>query len=176
MSVATHANGRPSRKKLRKRKAMKCRGFSEALIFPGQAELMFFLTSGLRKSRTVAPLARFRFGAFFQSGFARELYAAFVVDADAFDPNHVADVRHIFGALYPEVGQLGNMDETVSARENFDKGAEFFDGDNPALLGLPNLDFARHAADNFCCPRHALPAGGVDALRAIVLDVTFSPG
>jgi hypothetical protein len=28
---------------------MKFRGFSEALIFPGQAELTFFLTSELRK-------------------------------------------------------------------------------------------------------------------------------
>src|SRR5438045_9448864 len=104
MSVAAHAIGRPSRKKLRKREAMKRSGFYEALIFPGQAELMFFLTSGLRKSRTVAPLARFRFGGFFQSGFARELYAAFVVDAEPFDLNHIADFRHIFGTLYSEVG------------------------------------------------------------------------
>src|SRR3954451_17995004 len=33
-------------------------------------------------------LASFLLGAFFQCRFARELYAALVVNADAFDPNH----------------------------------------------------------------------------------------
>ena len=54
-------------------------------------------------------LACFFFSAFFQRRLAGKFYAAFVVDADAFDPNHVADLDHVFGALHSKIGKLGNV-------------------------------------------------------------------
>src|SRR5205085_8608487 len=49
------------------------------------------------KSTQLQSLASFLLGAFFQCRFARELYAALVVNADAFDPNHVANLDYVFG-------------------------------------------------------------------------------
>src|SRR2546426_12190702 len=69
-------------------------------------------------------LPSFCFGAFFQRGFAAEFDAALVVDADTFHPDHVADVRYIFGAFHTEVGQLGNVHKPIPAREDFDECAE----------------------------------------------------
>jgi hypothetical protein len=46
------------------------------------------------------------FGALSQCGFAREFHAAFVVDPDAFHPNHLANFGDVFGALNTEVRQL----------------------------------------------------------------------
>src|SRR5256885_365599 len=70
--------------------------------------------------------AGFNFTALLEGGFARKFDATFVVDADAFYPNHFADLRDILDTADPEIGQLGNMHETVFAREHFDKRAELF--------------------------------------------------
>src|SRR2546428_9352591 len=66
------------------------------------------------------------FGAFFQGGFAAEFDAAFVVDADAFYPDHVANVCNVFGAFHTEVRELGNVHKPVPAWEYFDERAELF--------------------------------------------------
>ncbi len=65
------------------------------------------------------------------------------------------------------------MHETVPARENFHKRAELLHRDHASLIGLADLNFACHAADNFFRACHALAAGGVDVYRAVVLDVNF---
>src|SRR5437588_3965828 len=70
--------------------------------------------------RGLGDLARLGFSAFPQRRFARKLDAALVVDADAFYPDHVANVCNIFGAFHPEVRQLGNVHEPVPAWEYFD--------------------------------------------------------
>ena len=88
-------------------------------------------------------LACFFFSAFFQRGFARKFYAAFVVDADAFHPDHVAHLGHVFGSVHAEIRQLGNVDEAVLAREHFDERAELFDRDDAAVIGLADFDLAR---------------------------------
>ena len=44
------------------------------------------------------------------------------------------------------------------------------------MISLADLDFARHAADNFFRARHALAAGGVDVHGAVVFDVNFRAG
>ena len=84
----------------------------------------------------------FNFVAFFQRGFARKFHAALVVDADAFDPDHLADLDDVFGPLHAEVGQLGDVDEAVLAREHFDEGAEFFDRDDATVIDLADFDLA----------------------------------
>src|SRR6266446_10283960 len=66
-------------------------------------------------------LTRFGFGAFFERCFTRKFHAAFVVDPDALDPNDVANLGNVFGSLYPEIRELGNVHESIPARENFDK-------------------------------------------------------
>src|SRR6266404_338193 len=99
-------------------------------------------------------LAGLGFGALFQRRFARKFYATLVVNTDAFDPDHVTNFRDIFRSFYPEICQLGNMDEAVPAGENLDECAKFFHRDDAPLIGLADLDLAGHAADNFFRARH----------------------
>ena len=91
-------------------------------------------------------------------------------------PDHVANFGDVFRSFHPEIRQLGNMHEAVPARENLHKRAEFFHRDDAPLIGLADLDFAGHAADDFFRARHALAAGRVDVHRAVVLDVNFGAG
>jgi hypothetical protein len=71
-------------------------------------------------------LAGFGFGAFFQRSLTAQFDPAFVVDADAFHPSHVADFGYVFGAFYPEIGQLGNMHESVLPGNTSTNAPEFF--------------------------------------------------
>src|SRR5215468_10153722 len=66
-------------------------------------------------------LSSFLLSAFFQRRLARKFYAAFVVDADAFDPNHIADLDDVLGAFHSKIGELGNVHQSVFAWENFHK-------------------------------------------------------
>src|SRR4029077_21243008 len=106
--------------------------------------------AGVRPSATASVclgrnrLAGLGFGAFFKRGFARKFYATLVVNTDAFDPDHVTNFRNIFRSLYPEICQLGNVDEAVPAGENLDECAEFFHRDNAPLISLADLDLAGH--------------------------------
>src|SRR5260370_18885200 len=118
-------------------------------------------------------LAGLGFGALLERGFARKFYATLVVNTDAFDPDHVANFRNIFRSFYPEICQLGNVDEAVPAGENLDECPEFFHGDDAPLIGLADLDLAGHAADNFFGARHRFAARRIDMDRAVVLDVNF---
>ncbi len=86
--------------------------------------------------------AGFDFTALLQRRFARQLHSALVVDADAFHPDHLADLGDVFRPINSEIGQLGNVNEAVLARENFDKGAEFFDRNDATVVGLADFDFA----------------------------------
>src|SRR4030095_7013848 len=121
-------------------------------------------------------LTRFRFGAFFQCGFPRKFYAPFIVDADALDPNDVTGFHDVLRAFDAEIRQFGDVHESFLARENFHKRAEFFRGDNAPLIGLADLDFACHTADDFLRARHALTAGRVNVHGAVVLNVNFCAG
>src|SRR5438067_5310616 len=121
-------------------------------------------------------LAGLLFGALFQRCFATELDASLVIDADAFYPDHVANVCNVFGSFHPEVGQLGNVHEPVPAWEYFDKRSKLFYGNDTALIGLADLDLARHPADDFLRPCHRFAAGRVNVHRAIVLDVNLGAG
>src|SRR5688500_18102346 len=101
-------------------------------------------------------LASFGGGAFFEGGFAAQFHPALVVDADALNPDHFAHLGDVFSAVDAEIGQLGNVDEAILAREHFHEGAEFFDRNDAAVIGLAHFDLARHAADDFLRARHAL--------------------
>src|SRR5262245_27102528 len=118
--------------------------------------------------------AGFDFATFFQRRLAREFDPALIVNADTFNPNHFPDLGYIFNATNPKVGQFGDVDETILTWENFDKRAEFFDRNHATMIGLADLDFLRHSADDFLRPRHRFAAGGVDVNRTIVLDVNLS--
>src|ERR1044071_2211218 len=70
-------------------------------------------------------LACFSFRAFSQRGFARKFYAAFVINANALNPDDVADLGDVFGPFHTKISQLGNVRLPVSDRENLPKRAEF---------------------------------------------------
>ena len=107
-------------------------------------------------------LACFLFGAFFQRRLARKFYTAFVVDTDAFHPNHIADLDHVLSAFHSKIRELGNVHQAIFARENFNKRPELLRRDDASLIGLPDLDFARHPTDDFLRARHALASRCVD--------------
>src|SRR6476620_1864749 len=87
-------------------------------------------------------LACFLFSAFSQRCLARKFYATFVVDTDAFHPNHVANLDHVLGAFYSKIRELGNVHQAVFACENFNKRPELLRRDHAPLIGLPDFDFA----------------------------------
>src|SRR5712692_5420534 len=62
-------------------------------------------------------------------GAARKADAAFFVHAEALDPNFISHFYDVLGLFDAEVGQLADVDQAVSAGEELDKSAEFFDGD-----------------------------------------------
>src|SRR5438105_12619655 len=129
--------------------------YNKSTLIERRCKLLF---AGLLSRRSLSGL---RFGAFFERGFARKLDPAFVVDADAFDPDHVADFCDVLRSFDAEIRKLGNVDEAVLAWENFDKGAELFHGNDAALISLADLDFARHAGGTCLRARLALGARGV---------------
>src|SRR5690349_22409822 len=84
-------------------------------------------------------LTCFHFSAFFQRCLPGKFYAAFVVDADAFDPNHVANLDHVLGSLHSKIRELGNMNQSVFARKNFNKRPELLSRDDASLIGLSDF-------------------------------------
>ena len=85
------------------------------------------------------------FVALFHRGFAAQFDAAFIVDADALDPDHVAHLDHVLGAVHAEVGEFADVAEAVLAGQDFDEAAEFLDGNDGALIGLADFDLLGHA-------------------------------
>src|ERR1044071_8282183 len=80
-----------------------------------------FARSRNREHPKLQSLTCFHFSAFSQRRFPRKFYAAFVVDSDELDPNHVADLHHILGSLHSKIGELGNVHQPVFAWKNFNK-------------------------------------------------------
>ena len=68
------------------------------------------------------------------------------------------------------------MHQPILARKNFNERTEFLRGDHATLVGLTDLDFACHSADDFLRTRHALAGGRVDVHRPVVFDVNFGAG
>ena len=79
--------------------------------------------------------------AILHSCFAAEFDAALVVNADAFDPDGVADFDNVLDFVHAELGEFGDVAESIFARKNLDEGAEFFDGNDGALVEFTNRDF-----------------------------------
>src|SRR3954468_5254049 len=121
-------------------------------------------------------LAGFSSGAFLERGFPAQFHAALVVDADAFHPDHFADLGDVLGPVDAEIRELGNVNETVLAREHFDECAELFDRNDATVIGLADFDLTRHAADDFLRARHALGAGRVDVNGTVVIDINLRAG
>ena len=65
------------------------------------------------------------------------------------------------------------MNEPVATWEDFDKGAEIFKGDDTTFVGFTDFDIPGEARNKFFGADHGWAGVGVDAHRAIVLDVDF---
>jgi len=78
---------------------------------------------------------------------------------DALDPDHVADFCDVLRSFDAEIRKLGNVTSRPCRGKTSDKGAELLHGNDAALIGLADLDFARHAADNFFARAMPLAAG-----------------
>src|SRR5581483_3307100 len=133
-------------------------------------------SQGRRPRLQLRGLSGFLFSAFFQRSLARKFYPTFVVNADALDPNDVANFRNVFSAFHAKIRELGDVHEPIPTLKHFDKRAEFLRRDYASLIGLADLDFTRHATDNFLRACHALAAGGVNVHGTIVFNINFSAG
>jgi hypothetical protein len=71
-------------------------------------------------------LAGLLFSPLFQGRFARKLYAAFVINANALHPNDVPNFSDVFGPFNPEIRQLRYVHESIFSRKNFDECAKLF--------------------------------------------------
>src|SRR5438105_14413929 len=96
--------------------------YNKSTLIERRCKLLF---AGLLSRRSLSDL---RFGAFFERGFARKLDPAFVVDADAFDPDHVADFCDVVRSFDAEIRKLGSVDEDVLAAGHCDHRANLFHG------------------------------------------------
>src|SRR5438309_1889250 len=109
-------------------------------------------------------------------GLAAQVEPTLAVDLDRLDHDLVADVAHLLDALYPMVGELGDVDQSVLVRQHLDKGAERHDAHDLALVDLADLDLVGEALD----PVDRLTAGFLvdrgDEDTAVVFDVDLSPG
>src|SRR5206468_7684376 len=114
------------------------------------------------------------FVALFHRRFARELDAALIVDADAFDPDFIADFDDVLRLLDAEVGQFANVHQAVLAGEDFHKTAEFLDRHHLAPIDLADLDLGGHALDGFAGNLHPFGGDGINLHRAVVFDVDFA--
>src|SRR4029077_7433531 len=121
-------------------------------------------------------LSGFFFGPLLERGFARKFYSAFVVDADAFYPDHVADFDNVFSSFNAALRPLRNVNEAIFARQPFDERAKLFDRDDAPLISLPDFDLFRHAANNFLRAGHRFTARGVNVDRSVVFDINLRPG
>ena len=65
------------------------------------------------------------------------------------------------------------MNETVAAWEDFDKDAEILEGYDATFVSFSDFDISGEARDKFFGTDHGWTGVGVDAHRAIVLDVDF---
>src|SRR5258705_12944922 len=88
------------------------------------------------------------FATLFHRSFARELHAAFFIDADALDPNEVTDFDDVLGPVHAEVRQFADVHHAVLAGEHFDEAAEFLDRHDAALIHLADANFLGHAFDD----------------------------
>jgi len=98
---------------------------------------------------------------------------AAVVYAYALHPDQVADFYDVFDFFDSEVSKLGDVHEAVLAREDFDEGSEFLDGDYGALVGFADGDFLGHAFDDLLGTLERFAVARVDVDGAVVFDVDF---
>src|SRR2546425_13081824 len=89
-----------------------------------------------RRDKTSSSFLRHLLVALLHRGFAREFHAAFVIDADALDPDFIPHLDDVLGLLDAEVRQFADVHQTVLAREDLYKTAEFFQRHHLAPIDL----------------------------------------
>src|SRR5436190_19377771 len=107
---------------------------------------------------------------------AAELYATFFVDADALHLDDVAHLHHVLGLLHAEVGEFGDVAETVLAGHYFNEAAELLDRDDAAFVDLVDLDLLEHLGDDLLGPGHPSRIVRVDVHGAVVLHIDLASG
>src|SRR5437762_641151 len=102
-----------------------------------------------RRNKASSTFLAHLFVAFFHGCFARQFDPAFVVDADALDPDFVTDLDDVLSLFDAEVGQFADVHEAVLTGEDFDKASEFLDRDDFAAINFAHFNFRHHAFDGF---------------------------
>src|SRR5206468_1990759 len=116
------------------------------------------------------------FIAFFHRGFARKFHAAFVVDADALDPDLIAVAHDVLRFVHAQVSELTDVNEAFLAGHDFDKRAELFRADDAALIDFADLNLLEHAGDDLLRAVERVAAIRVNVDGAAVLDVDLRAG
>src|SRR5258707_966670 len=90
---------------------------------------------------------------------ATELHATLVIDSDAFYPDQVSDLHHVFHALYAKVCQLRNVDQSIFSGQDLNERAEILDRYNPPLIRLAYFNLLGHPDDDFLCAIQTVAIG-----------------
>src|SRR3989442_9781552 len=93
--------------------------------------------------------------------------------ADAFDHDLLAFLQLVADVADSTVGDLRNMQQAVSAREDFDKGPEIYDPAHRAHIGLSDFGFRSEAANTIDGGFGSRAISGSDGNGAVVLDVNL---
>src|SRR5207248_11050356 len=80
-----------------------------------------------------------------ERGLAAQVEPALAVDLDRLDHDLVAVVEQLLDALYPMVGELRDVDQSVLVRQDLDESAKRHDADDLALVDVAHFDLVGEA-------------------------------
>src|SRR5438045_9584582 len=91
--------------------------------------------------------------------------------ADALDHNLLAFLQFIADVANAAVGDVGNVQQTISARKDFDESAEIDDPADGADVGLAHFSFGRQPANPRDCRVGGASVRGSDRNGTVVFDI-----
>src|SRR5579872_6242107 len=101
----------------------------------------------------------------------RQIDAAHRVDTGNFHLEPVADVHDVFHTIDAVRRQLGDVDQSLLARQHLDECAEVHDAAYRTVVLLADLHLRGETLDHVDCLLSGLVARACDVHRAVVLDV-----
>jgi len=115
-------------------------------------------------------------GLFPQNRFAAQTNLVGRLDADYLDGNLIAQFHFRIDVFNAEIGDFRNVQQSFSAREDFDERAEINQPSDDAQVGLPYFSFHHKIFDHSYGALSRIGIGRRDVYFPIVFDVDLHAG